>query len=161
MSLSREDVDRVFNETASRLYHSGEIKFPLSPTPDTSSTPTTTSFGGICLPPFSKCDYAYFDTYAKGGSCGGAGCISGVGSDRTSNTDCEAVCDHRVWFPTSKNTVAGKETKSQCVVSYYGDLPSRLGGGGYREVLSGASVPFSCHIYWDVTAFLQNNLTIF
>ena len=162
ISLSHEDVDKVFKETASRLYNSGEIKFPLSPVPTVKNTPTTTSFGGICPPPFSRCNYAYFDTYAKGGSCGsGAGCVSATGGDRTSNTDCEMICDHRVWFPTSKNTVAGKETKSQCVVDYYGDLPSRLGSGGYREVLTGASVPSSCHIYGDVTAFLQNNLTIF
>jgi hypothetical protein len=159
MSLPREETERVTKEVMLRLYQEGLIKIPSS---SSSSTSTTTSFGPVCLPPYVNCgDPVSFDAKAKGGSCG-AGCTNATGSDRTSNDQCELIyCDHRIWFPTNKNTVAGLTRESRCVVDYYGALPSRLGGGGYREIGSGATVPFDCKIYSGVTAYLQNNLVIF
>lgn len=124
--------------------------------PPVTSSPTSLLW---CLPGQVRCAAVEFRDWASGGSCG-SGCASATGSDRVSNEECEwAACDHRIWFPTSRNTLASRSSETRCVILKAGGLISRY--DGRREVLSGISSPFECGIYYAVNDHLRNNLLIF
>ncbi len=99
----------------------------------------------LCEWPWASCSYTTQWNRTLAGSSCFAGCTSGAGSDRVSNSACEfGGCDYRMRFNDSTtSTIDGKTAAADCVVNYYGGLIA-YSSGSSTYALSGVKGPSSC-----------------